>query len=189
MAAPASEAAVKATENAPDLVNPAGAFPPFDSHTFVDQLVWLVVVFGLLYYLMSRIALPRVGGILEARSARIAGDLADANRMQRQAAEASAAYDAKLAQAKAGAQALARDTHNKLLAESEGKRHALEAALNGRLATAEAQIRDTKTKALANVEGIARDAAATIVEHLTGKAPTGSAIDAAVAAVKPNRSA
>jgi len=157
------------------------AFPPFDSHTFASQIFWLAVVFGLLYWMMSRIALPRVGSILEARRGRIEGELADAHRMQQQATEASAAYDAKLADAKSRAQALAQQTHEELMAATNARRHALEDDLNAKLAAAERQIEDTKGRAMGSVAGIARDAAALIVEHLTGKAADPQAIDAAIA--------
>ena len=167
--------------NAPEaLPHETNVFPPFDSHTFLSQLFWLVIIFGALYWLMSRVALPRVGGILASRRGRIEGDLAEAARMQEQATAAGAAYDAKLADAKARAQALAQKTHEELLAADEAKRHALEAELNGRMAEAERQIADTRTRAMGNVAGIARDAAAVIVEHLTGKPADRAAIDAAV---------
>ena len=168
--------------NASDLATPA--FPPFESSTFVSQIFWLVVVFGLLYWLMSRIALPRVGAILETRRGRIEGDLAEAERMQAQAKAASEAYDKKLADAKTNAQTVAQKTHETLLAESEARRHALEADLNGKLAAAEAQIAETKTRAMGSVEGIARDAAAAIVEHLTGKPVDPQALDSAISAAK-----
>ncbi len=170
--------------NASDLAPTAAVFPPFESSTFLSQVVCLAIVFGLLYLLMSRIALPRVAAILENRRSRIEGDLADASRMQQQATAAGAAYDAKLADAKAGAQALAQQTHQELLAADEAKRHALEADLNAKMATAEQQISETKTRAMGSVEGIARDAAAAIVEHLTGKSADPQAIDAALSAAK-----
>ena len=184
MAAPDPNAAISSAENSPDLVNPAGVFPPFDAHNFVPQIVWLVIIFGALYWMMSRIALPRVGDILEARRTRIDGDLKDAALMQQQAAAASAAYDATLADAKARAQALAQQTHDALHAESETKRHGLEAELAAKLAAAEGQIADMKNRAMSNVEGIARDAAAAIIERLTGKAALPDALDAAVATAK-----
>ena len=170
--------------NASDLATGQAAFPPFESSTFVSQIFWLVVVFGLLYWMMSRIALPRVGSILETRRGRIEGDLAEASRMQEQAKAASEAYDRKLADAKANAQAVAQKTHEDLLAERETRRHALEDELNGKLAAAEAQIAETKTRAMGSVEGIARDAAAAIVEHLTGKAADPQALDGALSAAK-----
>ena len=186
MATPDPNAAISAAENSPDLVHPAGVFPPFDAHNFVPQIIWLIIVFGALYWLMSRIALPRVGNILEARQSRIDGDLKDAARMQEQAAAASAAYDKTLADAKARAQTLAQQTHDKLHADTEAKRHALDTDLNAKLAAAEAQIAGTKAQAMTSVEGIARGAAAAIVEHLTGRAASQDAIDAAVATAKAN---
>ena len=163
----------------PDAGHQANVFPPFDAHNFVPQLIWLVVIFGLLYWLMSRIALPRVEGILEARRSRIARDLDDARTMQDQAHAASVAYDKTLAEAKAGAQALAQATHDKLHAEAEARRHGLEAELNTKLAAAEKQIGETKDKAMSNVAGIARDAASAIVQHITGTAPSDDALNRA----------
>ena len=57
-------------------------FPPFNAHTFASQLLWLVLIFLALYLLMSRIALPRIGSILEARRQRIQDDLAEAQRFK-----------------------------------------------------------------------------------------------------------
>jgi F-type H+-transporting ATPase subunit b len=170
--------------NASDLATGPAVFPPFESSTFLSQIIWLAIVFGLLYWMMSRIALPRVGSILENRRNRIEGDLADASRMQQQATAAGAAYEQKLADAKANAQALAQKTHEDLLAADEGRRHALEAELNAKMAAAESQIAETKTRAMGSVEGIARDAAAAIVEHLTGKPADPQAVETALSTAK-----
>jgi F-type H+-transporting ATPase subunit b len=170
--------------NASDLATGPAVFPPFESSTFLSQIIWLAIVFGLLYWMMSRIALPRVGSILENRRSRIEGDLADASRMQQQATEAGAAYEKKLADAKANAQALAQKTHEDLLAADEARRHSLEADLNAKMASAEHQIAETKTRAMGSVEGIARDAAAAIVEHLTGKPADPQAIETALSTAK-----
>jgi F-type H+-transporting ATPase subunit b len=150
---------------------PAGEkpFPPFDSANFASLLIWLALSFGLLYFLMSKLALPRVAGILQARSAKINGDLSDASAKRKEADQAAADYQKTLADARANAQTLAQDTHARLAAEAETKRKALEADLAVKLAAAETQIEATKTKAMANVEQIAQDTAKAIVEHITGK--------------------
>ena len=43
-------------------------FPPFQKDTFASQLVWLAITFVALYLLISRIAVPRIGGIIEERA-------------------------------------------------------------------------------------------------------------------------
>ncbi len=163
---------------------PKGAFPPFDASNFAPQLVWLALVFGILYLLMSRVALPRVAGILEARRNRISQDLDDAAGMQKQADAAAQAYEKTLADARAKAQSTAKAMRDQLAAESEAKSKALEAELNGKLAAAEAKIADTKAQAMGNVAGIAEEAASAIVKQLTGQSADAAAIAKAVASAK-----
>ena len=162
---------------------PAGgkpAFPPFAKETFASQIVWLVITFVALYLLISRIAIPRIGGIFEERAKRIEGDFADAQRAKTESEAALAAYEKALADARNRAQAIGAEIRDKLHAESEERRKALEAKLNAQLAEAEKTIAATKTAAMANVRGIAVDAASAIVERLIGTAPPAPAVAAAV---------
>ena len=157
-----------------------GAFPPFDKTTFASQLVWLAITFVILYLLISRVAIPRIGGILAARTQRIEGDFAAAQRMKEESEAALAAYEKSLAEARNRAHAIGTEIRDKLHAEGEERRKALEAKLNAQLAEAEQTIAATKTAAMSNVRGIAVDAAAAIVERLIGTAPPAPAVAAAV---------
>ena len=157
-----------------------GAFPPFDSTTFASQLVWLAITFVVLYVLMAKVALPRVGGIIESRQKKIEGDIAEAGAHKAQSDAALAAYEKALSDARASAQAIANETRDKQAAEAEARRKQLEDQLNAKLAEAEKTIAATKQAAMANVRGIAADATKAIVEQLTGRAPADAAVDAAV---------
>jgi F-type H+-transporting ATPase subunit b len=157
-----------------------GSFPPFRRDTFASQLFWFAVTFTLLYLMVSKIALPRVGGILDARRGRIAGDLATANRLKEEADAAMVAYEQALAQARTRAQSIANDTHEKLSAQAESNRKTLEGRLNAKLAEAEKTIAATKDKAMANVRAIALDAASAIVSRLTGVSPAEATVANAV---------
>ena len=156
-------------------------FPPFNKETFASQIVWLVVFFVALYVIISKLAIPRIGGIIEARSERIDGDLAEAKKLKDQSDAALASYEKSLADARTRAQTLAGETRDKLGAEADQVRRKLEAELNAKLSKAEETIAATKTSAMANVQGIAVDTATAIVERLIGTAPSGSAVQAAVA--------
>ena len=155
-------------------------FPPFAKDTFASQLLWLAIAFVALYLLISRIAIPRIGGIFEERSKRIEGDLAAAQRLKGESEAALAAYEKALADARNRAQTIAGETRDKLHARAEARRKALEGELNVKLADAEKQIASTKTAAMTNVRGIALEAASAIVERLIGTAPAAPVVTAAV---------
>jgi F-type H+-transporting ATPase subunit b len=157
-----------------------GAFPPFAKETFASQLVWLAITFVILYLMIWRVAIPRIGGILAARTQRIEDDFAAAQRMKEESEAALAAYEKSLAEARNRAQAIGAEIRDKLHAEAEERRKALETQLNAQLAEAEKTIAATKASAMANVRGIAVDAAAAIVERLIGALPPASAVTAAV---------
>ncbi|WP_395664313.1 F0F1 ATP synthase subunit B' [Methylocella sp.] len=165
-----------------DIDHGAHAFPPFDPSHYPSTLFWLLVTFGLLYLVMSKFALPRVETILRERDEKISGDLKEAHLAREKAAAADAEHERKIAEARGKAQALAQQTQARIAAESDGKRHALEADLAGKLDAAEKRILETKAGAMQNVESIAVDAAAAIVEHLTGRPADTGAIAAALKA-------
>jgi F-type H+-transporting ATPase subunit b len=147
------------------------AFPPFDTSTYAAQLVWLAITFGVLYYMMAKVIVPRLSGMIEKRRQVIASDLDEAAAMRSRAEEAGAAYDKALNEARAKAQAIALETRSALTSETDTKRKALEADLAAKLAASDAQIRTRTAEAMTNVNAIAAEAAGTIVEHLTGRAP------------------
>src|SRR5450755_2421137 len=160
-----------------------GAFPPFQSQTFASQLIWLVIAFVLLYALMAKWALPRVGAIIESRQKRIADDIADAGQLKLQSDEAVAAYEKALADARARAQAIANEMRDKQAAAADTARKTLEGELNVKLAEVVKATAATETAAMGNVRAIAEDAARAIIERLTGKAPNDKAVAEAVATV------
>ena len=156
------------------------AFPPFQKDTFASQLVSLLIAFVALYLIVSRIALPRVGSVIDERQNKIEGDLADAQKLKDQSDGALKAYESELAAARSRAQAIGAETREKLSAASEAERKTLEEQLAVKLAEAEKTIASTRETAMGNVRGIAADAAAAIVQQLTGVLPDGKSVDSAV---------
>jgi F-type H+-transporting ATPase subunit b len=155
-------------------------FPPFQKDTFASQLVSLLIAFVSLYLIVSRIALPRVGSVIDARQDAIEGDLAEAQRLKDQSEAALKAYESELAAARSRAQAIGTETREKLNAASEAERKILEEQLSAKLSEAEKSIASTRQAAMSNVRGIAADAAAAIVQRLTGVAPEAAAVNSAV---------
>jgi F-type H+-transporting ATPase subunit b len=177
---------ISAAQAAESTGHEGAAFPPFDTAWYASQLFWLTISFGFLYYVMSRIALPRMIGILEDRSAKIDGDLEQAATMQKKAQEAGQAYEQALAKAKLNAQAIGQKAKDDANAEMSRTRQGVEADVAAKIAAAEATIATTKTAALGNVSSIASDAASAIIERLTGKPPSGDELKSALSAALKN---
>jgi F-type H+-transporting ATPase subunit b len=145
-----------------------GAFPPMDATTYPSQIFWLVVFFGLLYVLMSRLALPRMAQVLERRHATISGDLSKASALKTETEAAIQSYEKALADARAGAQAIASETRARIAGEVEAERAALDKTLAAKIADAETRIASSKSQAMKDVGDVAADTAAEIVVQLTG---------------------
>lgn len=158
----------------------AEPFPPFDSSTFPSQLIWLALSFGLLYYLMARVALPRISNILEVRHDRIADDIAEAEKLKEETDKAIASYEQALAEARANALNIAQQTRGEIEAEINEKRAAIDVENAERMAEAEAKIEAMRAEALANVESIAGDTTEAIVSKLLGSSVSRSDVDSAV---------
>lgn len=146
-----------------------GAFPPLDPANFAPQIIWLAISFALLYALMSRIALPRIGEVIEERRDRIQRDIDAAEALKAETEKALKGYEDALADARGKASGIARDTREKLAAETDRERAETDTKVNAKIAEAEARIAAMKNNALSSVNDIAADTASAIVGKLIGE--------------------
>lgn len=158
-------------------------FPPLDSSTFPSQLLWLVVFFGALYYILSRVLLPKISSILETRKMRIDGDLARAQALKEETEAAIKSYEKALADARTRANDIAKDTRDNVTKDVDLEQSKVNASLGQKISQAEARIAASKATAMASVGSIAEEATAEIMAALTGSKLAKADIAKAVAAV------
>jgi F-type H+-transporting ATPase subunit b len=154
--------------------------PQFDVSTFPSQIFWLVVWFVILYVLMAKLGLPRIAVAIEARRQRREDDLARAVQLQAEAEAANVAFQRTMAEARAEAQAVLKETSDRLAADAAERQRVLAAALAEQIDEAERRIAAGKEQALAEVRGIAIDVGRSVVEKLTGTRPAQNTVAAAV---------
>ena len=142
--------------------------PQMDFTTYAPQLVWLVITFVLLYFLMSRMALPRIERILTTRDNRIEGDLAEAAEFGRKAEAAQKAFDKVQAETRAKAQKLAAEARERANAEQAARTAKLDAQLAEQSKKAEGEINAARTKAMSSLRDVAIDIAQAAAERVTG---------------------
>lgn len=156
--------------------------PQLDFTTYLPQIFWLFVTFGVLYITMAKIALPRIGEVIEERRDRIATDLDNAERLRGETDEAIAAYEKALSDARAKAHEIAQTTRDKLGTKADKKRKDVEAKLATKMAESEAKITAMTDNAMAEVGAISTDTAANLVKILLGEAADKKKISKAVKA-------
>src|SRR4051794_12171586 len=96
--------------------------PQFDISAWPPQLIWLAITFIALYIVVSRYAIPRVGGTIHERRAVIEGDLGEAQRLKSETDRAVVVYEKELAEARARAQVIAQETRDRLNSETDQQR-------------------------------------------------------------------
>ena len=148
----------------------AVGMPQLDFSTFPNQIFWLVVAILAIYFILSRVALPRVSAVLAERQGTITNDLAAAEDLKRQAADAEAAYEKALADARSEAQAIAAQTRAEIQAELDEAIAKADTEIAAKAAESEARIAEIQAHAAQSVQEVARDTAGEIVTALGGTA-------------------
>ena len=147
-----------------------------------NQIFWLLITLIVIYFVLSRVALPRIASVLAERQGTITNDIAAAEDLKRKAEAAEKAYDKALADAKAEAQRIAQKTRDEIKAQLDDALAKADAEIAAKAAESEKAIGEIRASAMQNVEIVAKDAAAAIVAALGGKAD-----DAAIAAAVDTR--
>jgi F-type H+-transporting ATPase subunit b len=148
----------------------SAVFPPFDPWHFPSQIFWLVVLFGTLYFVLSRFILPSIGNTLERRESSIASDLDEAARLNEEAVNAQKAVEVSIAKAHAKARETADKARAKIDKEIGAETAKVDAEVDKKLAAAETRITALRADAMQNVETIASDAASSLLSKFGSKA-------------------
>jgi F-type H+-transporting ATPase subunit b len=159
-------------------------FPPLDNTTYPSQLLWLVIFFTGLYFLMSRVMLPKISSILENRKNRIDGDLARAQALKNETEAAIASYEKALSDARSNANDIARVTRENVTKDIDIEQSKVNQMLAQKIAEAEARIAKSKAAAMESVESIASESANEIIAALTGGKTAKADVAKAISAIK-----
>ena len=148
----------------------APGMPQLDFTTFGNQIFWLLVVLAVIYWVLSRIALPRIGGVITDRQGAITGDLMAAEEFKLKAKEAEAAYDKALADARIEAQKIVAANKAEIQKELNAAIAHADAEIGARATESERRIGEIRASAVEDARSVARDVTATLVETFGGSA-------------------
>ncbi len=173
MATTATEAGAEQAE--------ATGLPQLNFDTFPNQIFWLAVTLVIIYLVLTRVALPRIGAVLAERSGTITNDLAAAEEFKQKAVQAERAYNDALAAARGEAAKIVASAKADIQKDLDLAIAKADADIAAKAVESEAKITEIKAGALDAITEVAKDTARELVMALGGKADAKS-ITAAVAA-------
>jgi F-type H+-transporting ATPase subunit b len=189
LASPLWLAAAAVLAAAPAFAKEAGeaGMPQLNFHDYSPQLFWLAVTFIVLYLLMKKVALPRIGEVVTAREQRIANDLDRAASLKAEAEAAMQAYEKTQTEARAKAADLVRQTEASAAKDTAARQAQLAGELGEKLRTAEKRIATAKASAMGNLAGVSTEVARAAVERLIGESVSQAEVERVTAAIARER--
>ena len=169
--------------------------PQLDIATYSSQIFWLIVSFVLLYFLVAKLAMPRIAEVLEERQERIADDLDKAETLKKEAYQVRIEYEKALSAAREKANDATRHAQEEIAKRSAEAESAARVKVTVMLEEAEKRIAASKTGAEA-ISGepinslersVAQEVVANAVQKLIGVDVTAADIDAAIVATLEER--
>lgn len=157
----------------------AAGMPQLDPSSYANQIFWLLVTLAVIYWALSRIALPRIGAVIANRQGAVTGDLMAAEELKQKARDAEAAYDRALAEARAEAQKIVAANRAEIQAELDAAIAEADRRIGARAAESEARIGEIRASALDDARQVARDVTAELLASF-GTDAKPAEIDAAV---------
>ncbi len=153
---------------------------------YQSQWFWLALVLAVIYFGIGRGMVPKIEKVVEDRNAKIAGDLAAAEKARGAADEAEERARKADADARAAAQAVTAQAKAKAAKDAEGRLAKADAALAEKLAAAEGALAKARGNAIKSLEAVATEAAQDIVTRVSGAKVTAADATTAVKAVFAN---
>ena len=162
----------------------AVGMPQLDFSTWPNQIFWLLVTLVVIYLVLSRIALPRIGAVLADRKSTITNDIAAADELKQKAVEAEKAYNDALVTARTEAAKIIAAAKAEIQKDLDAATATADTEISARAAESEKSIAVIRDGAAAAVAEVARDTAAELVAVLGGSADATAVADAVTTRLK-----
>ena len=177
--------ATETTDAAHGAAEASGAgMPQLEFGTFPNQIFWLVVALVVIFFVFTRVALPRIAGVLAERQGTITNDIAAAEELKTRAAEAEEAYNLALAEARVEAGKIAAEAKAEIQAELAVAQAKADAEIAAKAAESEAAIAEIRAGAVEAVKAVAKDTTGEILSSMGFKADARTITSAITARLK-----
>ena len=158
----------------------SGGMPQLDPEFWISQIFWLIITFGTLYLILSKLILPRISDNLETRKSQVLDNLELAEKQKNDSEAKLKEFDNIILKSKIDAKNIFNEARKKLLDDISKKRQKLEEEIDKEVKIVEAEIEELKKTSPEKINKIAIETSSDLIDQLIGAKVNNSSITAIV---------
>ena len=158
----------------------SGGMPQLNPEFWVSQIFWLIITFGILYVVLSKLILPKISSNLESRKLQISDNIEAADKQREESESKLREYDEIVSKSRSEAKDILNQTKEKVLKDINAKKNLLEKQIDEEIKKAEKEIIKFKLEAPAKINKIAIDTSSELIQKLIGTEVNNSSISTIV---------
>ena len=147
----------------------SGGMPQLNPEFWISQIVWLVITFGALYVILSKVILPKISNNLESRRSQILENIEIAEKQREESEEKLKEFDKIILNSKLEAKNLFNEARQKVLNEIDKKRSEMEKNLEEEISSAEKEIQSLNNNSTENIKKVATETSLSLIQQLIGE--------------------
>tara|TARA_X000001036_G_scaffold204939_1_gene192549 strand:+ start:229 stop:819 length:591 start_codon:yes stop_codon:yes gene_type:complete len=158
----------------------SGGMPQLNPEFWVSQIFWLVLTFGLLYIILSKLILPKISNNLESRKSQILENIETAEKQREESEKKVKEFEKIILDSKIEAKNYFNEARQKILEDITIKKNSLGKDIDDEISTAEQEIKNLKTASSEKIKNIAIETSSELIKQLIGEEANNSSISAIV---------
>ena len=158
----------------------SGGMPQLNPEFWISQIFWLIITFGILFIVLTKVILPKISDNLETRKSQILENIETADKQKEESQNKINEYEKIILDSKLKAKSYFNEAREKILDDINKKRAALEKDLDEEIDEVEKELSDLKNKSGEKINKIAAETSAELIKELIGEEVNSSSIAAIV---------
>ena len=158
----------------------SGGMPQLNPEFWVSQIVWLILTFGVLYLVLSKLILPKISENLESRKSQILENIETAESQREESEKKLKEFEKIILESKLEAKNYFNEARQKILDDINSKRLALEKDIDEEISAAEQEVNNLKIGSHEKIKNIAVETSSELIKQLIGEEANNSSISAIV---------
>ena len=158
----------------------SGGMPQLNPEFWISQIFWLILTFGILYVVLSKLILPKISTNLELRKSQISDNIEAADKQRKESEIKLKEYDQIILKSKVEAKNIYNQAREKILKDIKVKQDILDKQIEEEIKKVEKEINKLRLEAPEKINKIAIETSSLLIQKLIGTEVNNSSISAIV---------